>query len=98
MESSKKEEKSEKNDAKMMLEKVMQKRCQNDAKMEPKWEPKSIKNRKNTGKKVSQKKHEFRKSPVANLLIHGAPQTHTIQQDNLQINYTEQQKKTTYST
>ena len=61
--------------------------------MEPKWELKSIKNRKNTGKKVSQKKHEFRTSPVANLLIHGAPQTHTIQQDNLQIDYTEQQKE-----
>ena len=61
--------------------------------MEPKWEPKSIKNRKNTGKKVSQKKHEFRKSPAAIPLIPGAPQTHTIQQDNLQINYTEQQKE-----
>ena len=59
MESSKKEEKSKKNNAKMMLEKVMQTNCQNDAKMEPKWEPKSIKNRKNAGKKVCQTKDEF---------------------------------------
>ena len=76
-----------------MLEKVMQKWCQNDAKMEPKWEPKSIKNRKNTKKKESQKKHEFWKSPAGIFLTPRAPQNHTIQQDNLQINYTEQQKR-----
>ena len=35
----------------MMLEKVMQKCTKNEAKMEPKWEPKSIKNR----KKIKQK-------------------------------------------
>ena len=46
------EEKSKKNDAKMMLEKVMQKSCQNDAKLEPKWKPKSI----NKSKK-SEKRH-----------------------------------------
>ena len=98
MESSKKEEISKKNDAKMMLEKVMQKWCQNDAKMEPKLELKSIKNRKNAGKKESQKKHEFWQCPGGIPLTPRAPQTHTIQQDNLQINYTEQQKKRTYST
>ena len=76
-----------------MLEKMMQKWCQNDAKMEPKWEPKSIKNRKNTGKKVNQKKHEFWQCPGGIPLTPRAPQTHTIQQDNLQINYTEQQKE-----
>ena len=36
---------------------------ENDAKMEPKWEPKSIKNRKNAGKKVCQKNMNFEKVP-----------------------------------
>ena len=62
--------------------------------MEPKWEPKSIKNRKNAGKKVCQKKMNFEKFP----LTPRAPLLLTNQQDNLQINYTEQQKKRTYST